>query len=364
MVTNLPERAKAKWAEAQQARDPVTKLRLLKEFYSMFPKHKGTERLQVSLKRQIARLEEEVERARAKRAGRSRLEWVVKKEGLLQLALVGRLQVVVPLFNHLTSLQVEGYEPLHRPVVGVFEGAAVQFQLVLAPYEQGLSEHRLNRYMNLCRAADGVVVALGPEGRTYLQEVIAWFEEHNIEVRVPSLPVEVTPTPTGGIRIVGSSKKLDERAVVDYLKGFQVRSAVVRVREGATLDDLEAALFGRVTKRTLFLALGRRVADEVAGLAPNLIVLEPSTTRDSLALSLLQGLSKIRVFTKPIDRPPEERPLLLDDGATIRDVAQTIHRELAARFRYARVWRGAQTGIRVGASFPVQDGDIVEIHSA
>lgn len=38
MVTNLTQETKAKWAEAIAARDPETKLRLLREFYSVMPK--------------------------------------------------------------------------------------------------------------------------------------------------------------------------------------------------------------------------------------------------------------------------------------------------------------------------------------
>ncbi|MEM4312389.1 MAG: hypothetical protein QXX95_08380 [Nitrososphaerales archaeon] len=93
MVTNLPEKAKALWAKAQMEKNAVQKLRLLKEFYSSFPKHKGTERLEVSIKRQIAKLEEEIEMSKIhrKRLGSQKLEWIVKKKGQIQLALVGKL---------------------------------------------------------------------------------------------------------------------------------------------------------------------------------------------------------------------------------------------------------------------------------
>jgi len=80
MVTNIPEKAKAKWAEAIAARDPETKLRLLREFYSVMPKHKSTEKLELSIKRQISSLQQEVERKRTRKTGSTKLEWTVKKE--------------------------------------------------------------------------------------------------------------------------------------------------------------------------------------------------------------------------------------------------------------------------------------------
>lgn len=64
MVTNLPARAKALWAKAMTTKDPKEKLELLKQFYSSFPKHKSTERLEMQLKRQMKGLEEEIEKKR------------------------------------------------------------------------------------------------------------------------------------------------------------------------------------------------------------------------------------------------------------------------------------------------------------
>ena len=103
MVTNLPEQAKAKWAEVVASKNPVTKLRLLKEFYSSFPKHKGTERLEKSIKRQIKSLELQVQKSSSKRRGSSRLEWVVKKQELPQLVIVGTLHMATSFFNILNN---------------------------------------------------------------------------------------------------------------------------------------------------------------------------------------------------------------------------------------------------------------------
>ena len=56
MVTNLTEEAKAIWAKAIRAKDPEEKLRLLQLFYSKMPHHKGTEKLEVSIKPFVAPL--------------------------------------------------------------------------------------------------------------------------------------------------------------------------------------------------------------------------------------------------------------------------------------------------------------------
>jgi len=61
MVTNLPPDAKAKWNEVTQTRNPEGRLRLMGEFISLVPKHKGTERMCRQVKQQMARLRQEIE---------------------------------------------------------------------------------------------------------------------------------------------------------------------------------------------------------------------------------------------------------------------------------------------------------------
>ncbi|HIE14997.1 TPA: GTP-binding protein, partial [Candidatus Bathyarchaeota archaeon] len=63
MVTNLPAKVKAKWAEAVACRNIPEKIRLMKEFLAICPKHKGTSKLLMNVRRKIAALEDELERS-------------------------------------------------------------------------------------------------------------------------------------------------------------------------------------------------------------------------------------------------------------------------------------------------------------
>jgi ribosome-interacting GTPase 1 len=58
-----------------------------------------------------------------------------------------------------------------------------------------------------------------------------------------------------------------------------------------------------------------------------------------------------------------DEPLVFPAGATIEDVADAIHHELAATFHGARVWGPSARfeGQRVGRGHDVADGDAVEI---
>ena len=365
MPTNLPERAKAKWAEAIAAKDPAQKLKLLKEFYSSFPKHKGTEKLEKSIKRQIAALEEELERARLRRRTTIRSEWVIKKEGALQTAVMGSLETSIDFFNTISKQDARIHEALASPLVGALRGAGLTLQLLLTPFDRRLSDEKQERFLNVARNSDIILTPLKDEGVEYVRDLVEWFEEHNIEVKKPRLDVVIKQTPSGGIRVVGSSNYLSEREVVDFLKSYMIKNAIVEVSRNATLDDLEAVIFGREARNLQFIPLTPTAIDAVKEMGLSNIICLEQLDLDELVKQILSKLGKIRVYTKAPNSQPVEKPILLDEGATVIDLAAEIHKDFLKFFSFARLWReGLPEGVKVGRNFRLKDGDVVEIHTA
>jgi len=365
MPTNLPERAKAKWAEAIAAKDPAQKLKLLKEFYSSFPKHKGTEKLEMSIKRQIAALEEELERARLRRRTTTRSEWVIKKEGALQAAVMGSLETSIDFFNTVSKRDAKLHEALASPLVGALRGAELTLQLVLTPFDKRLGDEKQERFLSVARNSDIILAPLKDEGVEYIKELVEWFEEHNIEVKKPKLDVEIKQTPSGGIRVVGSSNHLSEREVVDLLKSYMIKNAIVEISRNATLDDLEAVIFGREAKNLQFIPLTPEALDAVREMGFSNIICVEQLDRDTLVEQILAKVGKIRVYTKAPNSQPEDKPILLDEGATVIDLAAEIHKDFLKFFSFARLWRkGLPEGVKVGRNFRLKDGDIVELHTS
>ncbi|MCW4035905.1 MAG: GTP-binding protein, partial [Candidatus Bathyarchaeota archaeon] len=72
MPANLPAEAKAKWFEVTLTRNPEERLRLMGEFLSLVPKHKGTDKLCRQVRRQMSQLRQEIEdRKRAAKRARA-----------------------------------------------------------------------------------------------------------------------------------------------------------------------------------------------------------------------------------------------------------------------------------------------------
>lgn len=65
--------------------------------------------------------------------------------------------------------------------------------------------------MNLAGSADAILIAKNYDLLNYVQEVINWFESHNMDICSERPEVDIVPTPSGGIRIVGLSNMCSER---------------------------------------------------------------------------------------------------------------------------------------------------------
>jgi len=87
---------------------------------------------------------------------------------------------------------------------------------------------------------------------------------------------------------------------------------------------------------------------------------------DALRPVLDAELRRIRVYTKePGHKADTGRPFVLREGATVDDLAALVHKDLAARLRFARIW-GAHArfeGQQVDRHHPLEDRDVVELHA-
>ncbi|MCZ6877818.1 MAG: TGS domain-containing protein [Acidobacteria bacterium] len=54
---------------------------------------------------------------------------------------------------------------------------------------------------------------------------------------------------------------------------------------------------------------------------------------------------------------------MLKRGSTLLDVAAAVHKDVAKKFKFARLWNKASLdGQMVERSYLLEDGDLVEIH--
>jgi ribosome-interacting GTPase 1 len=75
-------------------------------------------------------------------------------------------------------------------------------------------------------------------------------------------------------------------------------------------------------------------------------------------------LDVIRVYTKaPGTKADMTDPIVLPGGSTMDDAANAVHKDFAARLKYARLWgSGKHDGIMVKRDHILADGDVIELH--
>jgi ribosome-interacting GTPase 1 len=389
MPTNLPPEAKDKWAEVENTHNPKEKVQRMQEFLSLVPQHKGTMKLRGQVKKKMAVLRKEMEERKQKRAGRGGSRFFIEKEGAAQVALLGVTNVGKScLLSAVTNANVvvSGAPYATRePVPAVMSFEDVQFQLVEAPaVMQGSAGGRAwgLQSLALARNADGLIlmVDLSHDPVGQLQLVLGELEKARVLVNKPRGRVDIDRRYMGaGLRIILVGKLVDctMRDVEALLRSYRIGDALVKISGEVALDDVEDAIFESTTYRPAVVVANKldvegtdaglaRLEEFVAGRVPVVAVsCEKKLGLERLGAVLFSALGVIRVYTKqPGAREPSQHPFTLRRGATVADLARSIHTDFERDFAFARVWaeRLLFSPQKVGVGFALKDGDVVEIH--
>jgi ribosome-interacting GTPase 1 len=389
MPTNLPPEAKDKWAEVENTRNPRDKIQRMQEFLSLVPQHKGTMKLRGQVKKKMAGLRKEMEERKEKRAGRGGPKLFVEKEGAAQIAVLGVTNVGKScLLGKVTNANVPvsaAPYTTRKPVPAVMGFEDVQFQLVEAPaIMEGSADGRAwgLKTLAVARNADGLIlmVDLSHDPVRQLSLVLSELEKARILINKPRGRVDINRKYMGaGLRVILTGKLLDctLQDVKKILAGYRVKDGVVKITGEVTLDDVEDAIFESTTYRPAVIVANKldaagaeanlkRLEDAVTGRTPMVAVsCENEIGLKRLGEVLFKALNVIRIYTKqPGSREPSQNPFTLSRGATLGDLARSIHTDFERDFAFARVWadRLVFSPQKVGVGFALEDGDVVEIH--
>ena len=391
MPTNLPSEARHKWNEVSMARDPAEKLRLMREFLSLVPKHKGTAKLCAQVKRQMAILRREIEEKKRKRAGRGGPKFFIEKEGAAQIVIlgptkVGRSSLLASLTN--AKVEVSSYPfTTTEPIPGMMPYLDIQFQIVEAPaLVRGAADGEGwgLQTLALARNADGLLLMVDLSNRPaeQLRLIIDELEKARIVTQKPKAQITIERKHMGfGLRIVIMGKLIDctSKDIEELLKAYRIRDAIVKIQGEASLDDIEDAIFESTVYRPAIILANKadlvnnvqQVIDELRRVVEDRLKIIPISCKtklnlDKLGKEIFSMLDIIRVYTKePDEKKPSPKPFILKKESTVMDLAKQIHSDFVERFLFARVWsdRLSFSPQKVGLNFKLEDGDIVEIHA-
>ena len=325
MPANLtPEYFKAeKWF--REAGTTEEKILALEQMLRVIPKHKGTDHMRADLRRKLSKLKESGE----KKVGGKHVDiFHVPRSGAGQVVLLGtpncgKSSIVAALTN--AKVNVANFPfATGAPVPGMIRFEDVQIQLVDMP--PITADHSAPGQIGTYRHCDliAVVIDLSADLAKQVRICMDYLESKNLLIDDET----------------GDS---DERGNVLGKKVFCICSKSDIAEPGA-LQSLKQ--------------LCRRPFEFVEVSTKTGIGLE------GLSRTLFNLLGIIRVYTKPPGKKPDlGEPFTLPAGSTVMDLANAIHRELAEKLKFARIWgTGVYAGQNTQRNHVLNDKDIIELH--
>jgi ribosome-interacting GTPase 1 len=332
MPANLTPQYKKAEEEYRRAQTPEDEVRCLELMLREIPKHKGTDKLQAELKAKISKAKSEVEYA--KKAGKKGHHGPhIQRQGAGRVTILGgpnagKSQLLAKLTR--ATPEVAPYPFTTRePQPGMMPWEDVMVQLVDTP--PITADVLDSSILGLVRGSDLVLLLVdvgNDDGLDVVQPVLDRLSQTKTRLaRESYLDEEDVGLSFTQTFLVPT--KID-------LAGWQDRLALLK--ELCPLDFRELAISA-----------------------------EHGTGMEELRRAIYESLGVVRVYTKlPTKKEADyDKPFTLKRGGTLLDVAELVHRDLAANFKYARVWgQGVLTpGAQMKADYIVHDKDVVEIHS-
>lgn len=331
MPANLtPQYHKAE-NEYRQASTPEEDLRCLEIMLREIPKHKGTDKLQAELKAKISRAKADAETAK-KSGGKRGSVIKIPRQGAGRAVILGgpnagKSQLLTKLTR--ATPEVAPYPFTTRePQIGMMTWEDIAIQLVdTPPITADLFDPTVQ---SLIRGSDLAIlmVDLGADdGIEGLQAVLE----------------KLSGTKTR----LGKETYLNEE---DIGMSFTQTLLVLNKFDDPEAEDRLAML--REFCPTDFVEY-RISAETGQGI-------------EELRDAIYKALDVVRVYTKlPQKKEADfDKPFTVKRGGTLLDIAEMVHKDLAANFKYARVWGTAvHDGSMMKGDYVVHDKDIVEIHA-
>lgn len=324
-LTPQYQRAEEEYRKSQSSQE---RLEILERMLQLIPKHKGTEKLQADLKSKLKETREELQAEKAVPKGGKVYRF--PRQGAAQIVIIGGPNAGKSrLLKELTKAEpdVAPYPFTTRePLPGMMAWEDVTVQLIDTP---PITDSHFESYLlNFVRTADLVVLAFDGSSDDAPEQTAAVLDQ--LQQRKTRLGLQ-----TG----------FDD----EDFSILQVRTLLVATRGSDPQLQDRIEFFREMTGSTLPLFA---------------VELDDPSRCQALRQRLFAALELIRLYTKAPGKPAaDSSPFTLPAGGTVEDLAAKVHRDLAEKLKFAKVWSGGSGDSQsVGRDYVLADKDLVELH--
>ena len=344
------------------------------------------------LKAKMARLKREMQEnvhGKTMHSGGENLGFDVRKAGDATVVLIGFPSVgKSTLLNSLTNAKsrVASYQfTTLTAVPGMlhYRGARIQV-LDLPGIIEGASGGKGfgKRVLSVARSADLVLIVLDVFQAHHLAVLKKELAEAGFRLDEQPPNILIEKTSTGGISVNAQVPiKTSERLIKEIMRLYGLHNGRLIIREPNLTDDqLIDALNGNRIYVPSIIVLNKidlvnasfvqEIKSKIIGNNNNnknyfiAVSADTGINIDVLKEAIYQRLGFIRVYMRPKGGETDFRePLIIKKDATVQDVCNKIHRNMAKNFRYGLVWgKSAKfAGQKVGLEHNLVDEDILTI---
>jgi ribosome-interacting GTPase 1 len=340
------------------------------------------------LKAKIARLKRDMQEnvhGKTMHTGGENVGFDVRKAGDATVVLIGLPSVgKSTLLNSLTNAKsrVASYQfTTLTAVPGMlhYRGAKIQV-LDLPGIIEGASGGKGfgKRVLSVARGADLVLIVLDVFQPHHLGVLKKELAEAGVRLDEQPPNIVVEKTSMGGISINAQVPvKASERLIKEIMRLYGLHNGRLIIREPNLTDDqLIDALNGNRIYVPSVVVLNKidlvnpsfiqEVKSKIGSKNNNFVPVSADSgiNIDVLKEVIYKRLEFIRIYMRPKGGETDyKEPLIIKNGATVQDVCNKIHRNMAKNFRYGLVWgRSAKfAGQKVGLDHRLYDEDVITI---
>jgi len=344
--------------------------------------NKATQHHIGKLKAKLARLREEAEVRAASRGGGK--GYAISKSGNATVAIVGLPSSgKSTLLNQLTEAdsEVGHFDFTTLTVVpGTLHHRGANIQMLDLPgLIEGASKGkgRGREVLSVVRTAD-LILLLVDVYRPHIDVLIRELHIAGLRLNEREADIVISPKNRGGINVRSTVQLsiLDEELVQTMVREYGLVNADVVLRQDVDEDQLLDYLQGNRRYVRAMAAVNKIdvvpedvwrpiVKDlETRGFPVVPISADKGRNMDLMKDSIFDNLDLMRIYMKPRGGETDyEEPLIIRRNATVRNVCDTIHREIKRKFRFANIWGESAKfpGQSVGLDHILEDGDVITI---
>ncbi len=343
------------------------------------PYNKATQHHIGKLKAKLSKLKEKLER---KGKGTARGGgYAVPKEGDATVGLVGYPSVgKSTLLNELTNAKSK-VAPYHFTTLDVIPGVLLyndaEIQILDLPgLVQGAAsgKGRGKEVLSVAREVD-LIVMIGDVTRSDISGIARELEGMGVRLNKEPPDINIKRKDRGGLEVASTVTltEVDKETVKDILREYGYINGTIVIRSDITVDQLIDHLAGNRVYTKAMCVINKidmpfdGSKEEIIGSnkpwKPIFISVEEGTNLDELKEAMFENLNFIRIFLKPQGEKGDDEPMIVKEGARVKDVCKKLHSDFVDKFRYARIW-GPTAKFpkqRVGKDHVLKEGDTLRI---